>query len=355
MKMTIGMNIKHLRTAKNITQEQLSVAMNVTCAAVSKWERGETYPDITLLQPLAYYFGVSTDELLDFNQFEMEKEKEIEAYVEKYWALWHENDHSCLLETMKEAVSHYPEEHRLLVRYLNAINLYATDACYSSEMKKEAITIYERILSHCTVDSIRIWAKKIMCEYFKKLSRIKESGVTIKDIEKIQSEMPLMQNSRDYLACFVYTDEKKDTISRAAIAELSFLMNNVIIDNWVYNPIYTTDEKIVALETLIEINSMLYKNEDYGKNARNAVYALMHLGCFYHEKGETEKAQNFFRKSLALAKKLDNSDDLLTHTEGLLAGVSLDKIKIPAITAEPLVQKITSYITRYKKIPLSLS
>ena len=36
MKMTIGTNIKRLRAAKEITQEQLSVAMNVTCAAVSK-------------------------------------------------------------------------------------------------------------------------------------------------------------------------------------------------------------------------------------------------------------------------------------------------------------------------------
>lgn len=47
MEMTIGTNIKRLRTAKGITQEQLSLAMNVTCAAVSKWERSETYPDIT--------------------------------------------------------------------------------------------------------------------------------------------------------------------------------------------------------------------------------------------------------------------------------------------------------------------
>ena len=50
MKMTIGANIKRLRMAKNTTEEQLSVAMNVTCAAVSKWERGETYPDITLIR-----------------------------------------------------------------------------------------------------------------------------------------------------------------------------------------------------------------------------------------------------------------------------------------------------------------
>lgn len=42
--------------------------MNVTCAAVSKWERGETYPDITLLQPLSYFFEVTLDELMGYDQ-----------------------------------------------------------------------------------------------------------------------------------------------------------------------------------------------------------------------------------------------------------------------------------------------
>ena len=74
MEMTIGANIKRLRSEKNITQEQLSVAMNVTCAAVSKWERGETYPDITLLQPLAYFFGVTLDELMGYDQEKIQAE-----------------------------------------------------------------------------------------------------------------------------------------------------------------------------------------------------------------------------------------------------------------------------------------
>ena len=42
MEINIGANIKRLRTEKNVTQEQLAEAMNVTCGAVSKWERGET-------------------------------------------------------------------------------------------------------------------------------------------------------------------------------------------------------------------------------------------------------------------------------------------------------------------------
>ena len=77
MKMTIGANIKRLRSEKNVTQEQLSAAMNVTCAAVSKWERGETYPDITLLQPLAYYFGVTLDTLMGYDREKIQTEIEI--------------------------------------------------------------------------------------------------------------------------------------------------------------------------------------------------------------------------------------------------------------------------------------
>ncbi|MBQ4047123.1 MAG: helix-turn-helix transcriptional regulator, partial [Clostridia bacterium] len=86
MKMTIGTNIKRLRTAKNITQEQLSVAMNVTCAAVSKWERGETYPDIALLQPLAYFFEVTLDELMGYDKEKVRAE--IDEAIAQYSRHW---------------------------------------------------------------------------------------------------------------------------------------------------------------------------------------------------------------------------------------------------------------------------
>ena len=68
MEINIGANVKRLRTEKNVTQEQLAEAMNVTPAAVSKWERGDSFPDITILQPLAFYFDVSLDELVGYNK-----------------------------------------------------------------------------------------------------------------------------------------------------------------------------------------------------------------------------------------------------------------------------------------------
>ena len=64
MEISIGENIKRLRLEKGITQEQLAEILNVSNAAVSKWERGGSFPDITLLFPLADYFEISVDELM---------------------------------------------------------------------------------------------------------------------------------------------------------------------------------------------------------------------------------------------------------------------------------------------------
>ncbi len=64
MEITIGENIKRLRREVGMTQEQLAEKLNVTNAAVSKWERGDSLPDITMLFPIADYFGISVDELM---------------------------------------------------------------------------------------------------------------------------------------------------------------------------------------------------------------------------------------------------------------------------------------------------
>ena len=56
--------IIQLRKGKGISQEQLAELLNTTRQAVSKWERGESYPDIDRLKDLAVYFGVSIDYLL---------------------------------------------------------------------------------------------------------------------------------------------------------------------------------------------------------------------------------------------------------------------------------------------------
>ena len=56
--------ITTLRKARAMTQEQLAQELGITAQAVSKWETGQSYPDITLLPKLAEVCGVRVDELL---------------------------------------------------------------------------------------------------------------------------------------------------------------------------------------------------------------------------------------------------------------------------------------------------
>lgn len=64
MNLPIGTIIRNLRRERGISQTDLSEALNVTKQAVSRWERGETYPAMELLPEIAVYFGVSVDRLL---------------------------------------------------------------------------------------------------------------------------------------------------------------------------------------------------------------------------------------------------------------------------------------------------
>ena len=157
MEMTIGANIKRLRTAKNITQEQLSVAMNVTCAAVSKWERGETYPDITLLQPLAYYFGVTLDELMGYDQEKVQAEIDdaIALYMKHF-----KSDYKKAREIIVKAYRDYPDNYRIMHYYMWNIgqDMADNDPAVLIAHKDEFLAICEKILEGCKEEALRLGA-----------------------------------------------------------------------------------------------------------------------------------------------------------------------------------------------------
>ena len=62
-----GQTIKMLREKKNMTQAKLAEMLSVSDKAISKWETGKGFPDITLLEPLSKALGVSVAELMNGN------------------------------------------------------------------------------------------------------------------------------------------------------------------------------------------------------------------------------------------------------------------------------------------------
>ena len=70
-----------MRKEKNLTQKELAQSLDVTDKAISKWERGLSCPDISLLIPLAKVLDVSTSELLNGERKEGEQPEHTEAMV----------------------------------------------------------------------------------------------------------------------------------------------------------------------------------------------------------------------------------------------------------------------------------
>lgn len=70
MNLLIGENIKRMRRERNLTQEEMSAHLGISFQSISKWERGDGYPDITMLPALANYFGISIDQLLGMSEIE---------------------------------------------------------------------------------------------------------------------------------------------------------------------------------------------------------------------------------------------------------------------------------------------
>lgn len=64
--LNIGTVLGERRREKGVTQEEVAAFVGVSKASVSKWENGQSYPDITVLPVLASFFHITIDELLGY-------------------------------------------------------------------------------------------------------------------------------------------------------------------------------------------------------------------------------------------------------------------------------------------------
>lgn len=156
MEIYIGKKIRELRRAKDLTQEQLADYLNISYQSVSKWETGMATPDLSFIIPLARLFGISTDELLGFEQSKENLVKK--EYSDAYEETWKNGDLEKRLEICLDAVRDYPGDMAWLKRLAMAHSMhcysYEDNESYQAE-RSEAIRCYKIVIENTADEKLR--------------------------------------------------------------------------------------------------------------------------------------------------------------------------------------------------------
>lgn len=155
--MKIDQTIHNLRVEKGFTQEQLAEMLGVSMQAVSKWERGNAYPDITLLPELAEIFGCSVDRLLGYDR---RSQKSVDGIIAEADRLRKEQRHDDAEALIAQMLARYPDNTQLMFelgQHKLSNTRWKTNAD-RRRMHNEAAELFRCVVQHETDDSRRTWA-----------------------------------------------------------------------------------------------------------------------------------------------------------------------------------------------------
>ncbi|MDM8270099.1 helix-turn-helix domain-containing protein [Thermophilibacter provencensis] len=160
----IGRTIARERRRAGVTQEALAAHLGVSKAAVSKWELGQSLPDVSLLPRIAAYFSLTLDELFDWRD-EFTSEESAALYAE-VCALG-EKDLGAAHERLRALASEHYSDVNLLLMLASLLTVWAGDMATpftpagekdgspdapldADDLADEALTLLGRVLEVAT-------------------------------------------------------------------------------------------------------------------------------------------------------------------------------------------------------------
>ncbi|MCL2212514.1 MAG: helix-turn-helix domain-containing protein [Oscillospiraceae bacterium] len=287
--MNIGTKIKELRKKQDVTQEKLADYLNLSYQAVSKWENGLAYPDITLVPALANFFGVSADELLGLRC--SEDDEEFHNYSETYKNNGNQGKVAENIELCRKVIEKHPRSFKWisnLARSLMSHYYHKYGGSYGDKSKviiDEVILLCERIREDCTINELRHDAMQMLVFAYSEEGK-HDFAVNIAD------EMPTLWISKEILLACAKEGEE------CVCQEQDNLMNLIDLSDQCLRSIATHDEKLSAddkikiYETRIKLFDLIFDGIEntlfYNSRVYSSYYCLAEIYCG-DEHFDTEK------------------------------------------------------------------
>jgi transcriptional regulator with XRE-family HTH domain len=246
MELYIADTLKSLRANRGNTQEDLANHLCVSIQAVSKWERGEGLPDITMLPGIAAYYDVTVDTLLGCDR--LKKEEELRTFQIEIHKLAHQGKPEKMLTLCREMQKKYPNEEAVLYELM-----YALFGINRKENATESISIAEKLLNSKEA-SYRNGAIQVLCYAHDAIGQ-KEQALKYAEMVPVHA---------DYLR-YILEGEERVKHCQEYFWELCSEIS-VTLDLLLYCEAagYTAEERHEGQRFLYDLYHMIFKNGDFG-------------------------------------------------------------------------------------------
>ena len=341
MQLYIGENIKRLRRQRGITQETLAERMHISSQAVSKWERNETFPDISMVIPLASYFGVSTDELLGLDA--AKNEERIKRYIEEASRLAACGKELDRFELISKAYSEFPDDWRIVELYMWQLNYdphYREEPYGNESHKEELYRLCERVLDECNADQTRYAALSIIGGLYL-LDGEKEKAIeTAKRFPQYW-----MTQGEELEDCYDCEEETNEWLAqlRENIYDLTSQLQVKLRRATLNAKDITPYEQIVNLEKTVCLIKTVFDCGDYGFYHHDLSDLYFWIANRYVMTNDLDKAFDHYELGFRHAKAYDALPQITTHTSFFVRGKVFDTTQINSSTE---MNKVASQIER---------
>ena len=175
-------NLKKYRILKNLTQEDIAQYLGITPQSVSKWERGESYPDITFLPALANILETSIDLLIGMNTI---RSKETRYNIhKKATEFQRRGDYNSAEKVYRNALLIYPNKPGMILGLAGVLALQGKS--------EEAVELMERGLPLSTNEKQKSTIRATLCFLYLKCGKIDKANA-------LASELPHTRESREVI------------------------------------------------------------------------------------------------------------------------------------------------------------